>query len=312
MSRRRKFWSKHLCQDSVFDCSVSFSKYWRVVSKQSNSCRKDLIPRQSIPNTFYVKLRSLHFDQLFSSYTCPVKCRLSHLPSLCLESSRKYFDPSHCPFIFSLLLFLSYPILRYFCTDLEKWSLDGRSRGSKWELGETPVIVCLRCQHVSRRLQEESLVSKQTHVHLDVRKICFNLQIQWYKVRVSNIRQEQNWNHFSKDLNYDICLKTKITMTSCRRRTGTVVSRAVLFEDLITADHKVLGEESESRNNHRYVVRTQDLTTQWMQPYPYKSKSSQEIRKNLVKFLESTRISKVIYTDNSTMCDSNFAFVLDV
>ena len=42
--------------------------------------------------------------------------------------------------------------------------------------------------------------------------------------------------------------------SSCRRRTGTVVPRAEHFGDLITADHKVLSEECESRNNHRYVV----------------------------------------------------------
>ena len=34
--RRRKFWTKHRCQDPEFDCSVFFSKYWRIVSKQSD------------------------------------------------------------------------------------------------------------------------------------------------------------------------------------------------------------------------------------------------------------------------------------
>ena len=58
------------------------------------------------------------------------------------------------------------------------------------------------------------------------------------------------YTHFPKDPNCDICLKTKITRTFCRRRTGTVVPRAEHFGDLIAADHKVLGEESESRNNH--------------------------------------------------------------
>ena len=32
--------------------------------------------------------------------------------------------------------------------------------------------------------------------------------------------------HFPKDRNCDICLRTKITRDSCRRRTGTVVPRA--------------------------------------------------------------------------------------
>ena len=37
------------------------------------------------------------------------------------------------------------------------------------------------------------------------------------------------------------------------------------MNDLITADHKVLSEGCESRNNHRYAVLVQDLATQWIQ-----------------------------------------------
>ena len=62
---------------------------------------------------------------------------------------------------------------------------------------------------------------------------------------------------------------------------------------------KVLSEESESRNSHRYAVVVQDLATQRIQSYPCKSKSSQETQKNLMKFVEPTRKPKVIYTDNS-------------
>ena len=105
--------------------------------------------------------------------------------------------------------------------------------------------------------------------------------------------------HFPKDPNCDICLKTKITRASCRRRAGTVVPRAEHFGDLITAEHKVLSEESESRNNHRYAVVVQDLATQWIQSYPCKTKSSQETQNNLMTFLEPRRKPNVIYTDNS-------------
>ena len=38
--------------------------------------------------------------------------------------------------------------------------------------------------------------------------------------------------------------------------------RAEIFVDLITEDHKVLSEESESLNNHRYAVVVQDLARQ--------------------------------------------------
>ena len=57
--------------------------------------------------------------------------------------------------------------------------------------------------------------------------------------------------------------------------------RAEKFGDLITADHKVLGGGCESRNNHRNVVVVQDLTTQWIQSYPCKTKTSQETQKEL-------------------------------
>ena len=107
------------------------------------------------------------------------------------------------------------------------------------------------------------------------------------------------YTHFPKDPDCDICLKTRITRASCRRRADAVVPRAENFGDLITADHKVLSEDSESRNNHRYAVVVQDSATQWIQSYPCKTKTSQETQKNPMKFLEPTRKAKVIYTDNS-------------
>ena len=107
------------------------------------------------------------------------------------------------------------------------------------------------------------------------------------------------YTQFPKDPNCDICLKTKITMASCRRRAGTVVPRAENVGDLITADHTVLSERCASRHNHRYAVVVQDLATQWLQSNLCKTKTSQETQKSLMKFLEPTRKPKVIYTDNS-------------
>ena len=70
--------------------------------------------------------------------------------------------------------------------------------------------------------------------------------------------------HSPKDRNCEICQRTKITRAPCRRRNGRAVPRAENFGDLITADHKVLSENCESRNNHRYAVVVQDLATQWI------------------------------------------------
>ena len=71
----------------------------------------------------------------------------------------------------------------------------------------------------------------------------------------------------------EICHRTKITRTPCRRRIGRVVPRAENFGDLITADHKVVSDNCESRNNHQYAVVVQDLATQWIQAYPCKNKN---------------------------------------
>ena len=93
--------------------------------------------------------------------------------------------------------------------------------------------------------------------------------------------------------------RTKITRAPCRRRKYEAVPRAANFGDLITADHKVLSDNCESRNNHRYAVVVEDLATQWIQAYPCKTKTSQETQRSLQKFLEPERNPKVIYTDNS-------------
>ena len=105
--------------------------------------------------------------------------------------------------------------------------------------------------------------------------------------------------HFPKDRNCEICKRTKITRAPCRRRIGGAVPPAEKFGDLITADHKVLSDNCESRNNHRYAVAVQDLATQWLQAYPCKTKTSQETQRSLQKFLEPNGKPEVIYTDSS-------------
>ena len=86
------------------------------------------------------------------------------------------------------------------------------------------------------------------------------------------------YTHFSKDRNCEICQRTKITRAPCRRRNGGAVLRAENFGVLITADHKVLSDNCESRNNHRYAVVVQDLATQWNQAYPTNLDVKQEKR----------------------------------
>ena len=92
------------------------------------------------------------------------------------------------------------------------------------------------------------------------------------------------YTHFPKDRNCEICQRSKITRAPCRRRIGGAVPRAQNFGNLITANHKVLSEGYDTRNNHLFAVVVQDLATQWIQSYPCKTKTSQP---------------EVIYTDKS-------------
>ena len=117
--------------------------------------------------------------------------------------------------------------------------------------------------------------------------------------RREDLGKHSVYTHFHKDRNCEICKRTKITRASCRRRNGEAVPRAVNFGDLITADHKVLSDNCESRNNHRYAVVVQDLATQWIQAYRAKTKLHKKPQRSLQKFLEPERKPKVIYIDNS-------------
>ena len=85
------------------------------------------------------------------------------------------------------------------------------------------------------------------------------------------------FSHFPKDRNCDICSRPKIARASCRRRTwysraqsgNILMSEAVADHKLLSvirnnqyadlADHKVLIEGCESRNNHRYAAVEQEL-----------------------------------------------------
>ena len=89
-----------------------------------------------------------------------------------------------------------------------------------------------------------------------------------------------------------------MTRAPRRRRTGDAVLRAEKFDDLLTADDKVLNEGGESRNNHRYAFVVQDLATQCVQSYPCRNKTSQETERSFRKFLEPSEKPIVIYTEN--------------
>ena len=59
---------------------------------------------------------------------------------------------------------------------------------------------------------------------------------------VTKSRKHSIYNHFPKNRNCGVCLRTKMTKSSCRRRTVEAPLREEKFCDLIMADHKVFNE----------------------------------------------------------------------
>ena len=124
-------------------------------------------------------------------------------------------------------------------------------------------------------LQEfkEDLVGERVPEHRDSHaSSSHELSLEPTSTRSEDVGKHSVDTHFPKDRNCGICQRTKITRAPCRRRNGGAVPRAENFGDLITADHKVLSDNCESRNNHRYAVVVQDMATQWIQSYPCKTK----------------------------------------
>ena len=74
-----------------------------------------------------------------------------------------------------------------------------------------------------------------------------------------------------------------------RKNQKSSILRTEKYGDLITAEHKVLNEGRESRNNHRYAAVVQVLATQWN---PRQTKTLQETEKNLRKLTENVSEAK--------------------
>ena len=158
------------------------------------------------------------------------------------------------------------------------------------------------CSEIPEWLQEfrENLVDDEIPVHGDSHaSSSHEASLEPIFKRREDLGKHSIYTHFPEDRTCEICKRTKITRAPCRRRNRGAVFRSENFGDLITADHKVVSDNCESRNNHRYAVVVQDLATQWIQAYPCKTKTSQELQRSLHKFLEPDRNPQVIYTDNS-------------
>ena len=98
-------------------------------------------------------------------------------------------------------------------------------------------------------------------------------------------RKHDVFTHFPKDPNLRSLQRlTKITggLRAATAQTITYIAEKNVG-DLITADHKILYEEDESRNNHRCAVIVQVLATQWIQSSPVHNENITRIDENLAE-----------------------------
>ena len=65
------------------------------------------------------------------------------------------------------------------------------------------------------------------------------------------------------------------------------IPRAPKNGNVIAAEHKVLGEENESRPHHRYAVVVHDVATQWIQSYPRRKKECARYDESVAAILSS-------------------------
>ena len=132
------------------------------------------------------------------------------------------------------------------------------------------------CSEIPEWLQEfrENWVDDEVPAHGDSHaSSSHEVSLEPIFKRRDDLGKHSVYTHFPEDRNCENCQRTKITRAPCRRRNGGAVPRGENFGDVITADHKVLSDNCESRNNHRYAVVVQDLATQWIQAYPCKNKN---------------------------------------
>ena len=130
-----------------------------------------------------------------------------------------------------------------------------------------------------------------SHIPLKERSQIRKVMLQ--KVGTQKKRKHSIYIHFTKYRYCDICLRTEMTRVPCRRRDEGSIPRAEKFGDLITAEHKIFDEGSESRNNHRYAVVVQDLATPWI------TQNRRRRRRACESFWSRHRSQKLFYTDKS-------------
>ena len=71
------------------------------------------------------------------------------------------------------------------------------------------------------------------------------------------------------------------------------------FADAITADHKVLNDDDQSRDHDKLALIIQDRFTHWLQGYASKTKNAKDTLYGFQRFLGPGVKPLHVYTDNS-------------
>ena len=71
-----------------------------------------------------------------------------------------------------------------------------------------------------------------------------------------------------KDPDCETCMRTKVTSSLQTTFTKSHTRATKFGQIIITADHKVINEEVESRNNQRCASVVHGLATKWVESYP--------------------------------------------
>ena len=158
------------------------------------------------------------------------------------------------------------------------------------------------CSQIPEWLQEfrENLVDDEFPVQGDSHASSSReVSLEPTTKRREDLGKHSVYSHLPKDRNCEICDRTKITRTPCRKRNSGAVPRAEKYGDLITADHKVLSDNCvlETITDMQSCCKTQSLNGS--KHIRAKQGLHKNTQKSLQKFLEPDRNPKVIYTDNS-------------
>ena len=105
------------------------------------------------------------------------------------------------------------------------------------------------------------------------------------------------------DKDCPICNSCKGTRAQCRTKKvhgePDKLPEPKKFADAITADHKVLNEDDESRDRDRVALVILDRFTKWLQSYAAQTKEANEVVRAFQCFVGPQVKPQHVYTDNS-------------